>query len=163
MVARLTGRAEAGAGPARGLYDPALDKWSEADQEHEMLWVAGGSATTLEQLDAPYPDIDTMDISLDSTRWIGGNEQLAMFDTSHQSGFFDGAPRTATITTREYMFDGAQRARLRGFRPLVRGGASNTEITGRVGFRNNPIMDPNYTDPSTPQWLASGRKRMASW
>ena len=50
------------------------------------------------------------------------------------------------------MFDPTQRSRLRGFRPLVRGGAENTSITGRVGFRNNPIMDPNYTDPSTPQF-----------
>ena len=70
-----------------------------------------------------------------------------MFDTSHQSGFFDGPQRTATITTREYMFDPTQRSRLRGFRPLVRGGAENTSITGRVGFRNNPIMDPKLHGP----------------
>ena len=63
------------------IYDPALDKWSEAEQEHEMLWVAAGAATTLEDLDAPYPDIDTMDVSLDS--FAVDRRQRAVGDVRH--------------------------------------------------------------------------------
>lgn len=129
-------------------YDVALDKWSDAEQEHELLWVAAGAATTLEDLDALYPDIDAMDISLDSSRWVGGNEQLAMFDSSHMSGFLDGPSRTATITTREYMFDAAQRTRLRGYRPLIKGDA--VSLSGRVGYRDDIALDPTYSDVSTP-------------
>jgi hypothetical protein len=130
------------------IYDTATDKWSDVEQEHEMLWVAGGAATTLEDLDALYGDLDAMDVSLDSNRWIGGNEQLAMFDSAHMSGFFDGSPRTATITTREYMFDGAQRVRVRGFRPMVRGDA--VDLVGRVGRRNDIALEASYTDPASP-------------
>lgn len=130
------------------IYDPALDKWSEASQTHEMLWVAGGAATTLEDFDALYGNLDTIDISFDSPRWVGGNEQLAMFDTSHMSGFFDGPPMVATITTREYMFDGERRIRIHGFRPMVRG--DNVTLTARLGRRNDIMDDPTYTDPATP-------------
>lgn len=130
------------------IYDPSIDKWSEAEQEHELLWVAAGAATVLEDFDTLYGDLDTMDVSFDSSRWIGGNEQLAMFDTSHQSGFFDGGSRDATITTREYMFDGEQRVRVRGYRPLVRG--TGVEVSGRVGYRNDIADDPSYTDTNTP-------------
>jgi hypothetical protein len=130
------------------IYDPALDKWSEASQDHEMLWIAAGAGTTLEALDAIYPDMDAMDVSFDSTRWIGGNEQVAMFDTSHFSGFLDGPPRTAIITTREIMFDAEQRVRLKGYRPMVRG--DGVSISGRVGRRNDIALDPTYTDPATP-------------
>jgi hypothetical protein len=138
------------------VYDPTLERWSEIEQVHELLWVGAGAATTLEDLDVPYPDLDAMDISLDSPRWIGGNEQLAMFDSTHMSGFFDGPPRTATITTREYMFDGEQRVRLRGFRPMVRGDA--VSISARVGRRNDIALDPTYTDPATPN-AEGGRVR----
>jgi hypothetical protein len=130
------------------IYDVVLDKWSYAEQEHEMLWVGAGAPTTLEDLDALYGDLDAMGISLDSPRWVGGNEQLAMFATDHKSGFLDGPSRTATITTREFMFDSTQRARLRGYRPLVRGDA--VSLIGRVGYRDDIALDPSFSDPSTP-------------
>jgi hypothetical protein len=143
-----------GGGNADGLpnkilcYDPSRDRFSEILVEFELLWEAAGAATTLEDLDTLYGDLDAMDVSLDSSRWIGGSNAVAAFDSLYMSGFFDGANMDASIETREYAFDAAQRTRVHGFRPYVEG--DNFEITGKIGTRSDIADDVTYSSLLTP-------------
>jgi len=130
-------------------FDYGRGRWSHIDQACDLLWEASGSAVTLEGLDSLYADLDVIPISLDSPTLIGGQRTLAGFFTDYKSGFFNGEERTATIVTREYMFDGDRRTRVGGFRPMVEGDA--VSITARIGTRNDIAEAVIWSDILTPR------------
>ena len=130
-------------------FDYGRGRWSHIDQVCELLWEASGAAVTLEGLDSIYPDIDAMPISMDSPTLIGGQRTLAGFFSDYKSGFFNGAARTATIVTREYMFDGDRRTRVGGFRPMVEGDA--VSLTARIGTRSDIAQPVVWSELKTPR------------
>jgi hypothetical protein len=115
------------------IYDLTTNRFSRVGQELELIWRAGGVATTLEELDNFSASIDDLGISLDSPQWKGGAPQLSAFDQSFQSGNFNGPALTATIETKETEIHAGHRTMLNGFRPLVDGGT----VMARVGSRNS--------------------------
>lgn len=133
------------------VFDTTLNKWSIIEVEIELIWRAGATGFTLEQLDNFSSSIDELEVSLDSTQWVGGSPNLAGFDASFRHGFFSGSNMTATIDTRETEIHPGRRTRLNAFRPLVDGGT----ITARVGSRNRQ-SDAYSFGPSLNQ-SASGR------
>lgn len=147
-----------GAGNTDGLpnriivYDAKLDKWSLINQEAEILWRAGGVGFTMEQLDSFSSSLDDLAVSLDSSQWKGGGASIvAMFDSAHKHGFFDGENMTGTIETKETEIHAGRNTHLNAFYPLVDGGT----VTAEVGYRDRQSDTVNYT--SSLSQSASGR------
>lgn len=140
-----------GAGNTAGLpnkvimYDRILNKWGYLEQELELIWRAGGVATTLEQLDSISSSIDALGSSLDSAQWKGGSPVLAAFDSTYKNGNFDGNNMTATLTTTEVELNPGRRTALRAFSPLVDGGT----VTGRIGKRRKLTDSVDYSPSLT--------------
>lgn len=143
-----------GAGSTNGVpnkiicYDYGRNQWSIVETEIELIWESSGSSVTVEGLDSLYADLDSITISLDDTSLTGGQRQLAAFYTDDKSGFFNGTPLNATITTREYMFDGDRRTKLYGFRPMVEG--SDFTLTARVGNREDMADTVTWSESLSP-------------
>lgn len=133
------------------VYDRTLDRWSEHDEAVELLWRAGTTGLTLEELDTVSASVDALPASLDASRWKGGAPVLAAFDASHRSGFFDGAKATATLETGEREIHAGRRARLDAWRPLVDGGTVRSRLSTR-NRESDAIVVGAYRDQS-----ASGR------
>lgn len=129
-------------------YDYARKRFTLTEQIGELIWENSGAATTIDQLDAIYGDLDSIPGTLDDPSFLAGQRILSMFDSSYKSGFFSGDNREAIITTREYMFDGDSRSRLKGVRPLVEGDSPTIEV--RVGTRNDPLDNIVWVGPVTP-------------
>jgi hypothetical protein len=131
------------------IYDTLFDKWSYVEIELELLWQGSGSATTLEDLDTLYGDLDAMTVSLDSPIFIGGATQLSAFGTAFKSGYFTGDNLVASLITREMMLDTAHKSRVGGMRCLVEGDA--VTLRGRLGSRNDHAAMVNWTDYRAPR------------
>jgi hypothetical protein len=115
------------------VYDKNFNRWSIIEQEVELLWRASGVGVTIEDLDAVVPSLDALGISLDSSRWKGGGNQiLAAFDSDNRHGFFSGTPMDAIVETRETEIHAGRRTMLNSFVPLVDGGS----VTAQVGHRS---------------------------
>ena len=115
------------------VYDRAINRWSQIEQDVELLWSAGGIGFTLESLSTANPDLDAMTVSLDSNRWKGGAAILGAFDSDYKSGSFDGSPMAACLTTKEVEISSGARTPINSFSPIVDGGT----VTGKVITRNS--------------------------
>jgi len=133
------------------VYDRILNKWGYIEQDVEILWRAGGVATTLEALDSISSSIDALGIPLDSSQWKGGSPVLAGFDSTFKNGNFTGGPMTAIVTTKEAEITAGRRTQLNSFRPLVDGGT----VTAKIGTRDNQSDDVVFTSELTQ--TSSGR------
>jgi len=120
-------------------------KFTLIEQEAELLFTFLSPGYTLEGLDAIYPDLDEMPISLDSRLLTGGKTALGGFTTSHSLGTFTGTPNTATIGTPEVRINDSSRTTVHSIICYVSGGAHSA----RLGSRNRPNDDVVYTD-----WVA---------
>src|SRR6185295_18533662 len=91
--------------------------------DHEIIYSgATQSSYTLEGLDSVNPSIDALNHSLDSRIWTGsGRLLLAGFNTSHQSGYFDGAALAATLESGEVEINPGFNTMLRCVRPVIDG------------------------------------------
>lgn len=119
------------------MYDTKLNKWGYLELDLELIWRAGGVATTLEEVDNTDTNIDTLSIPLDDPFWKGSAPLLAAFDSAFSSGSFSGPDLTARLITRESQLHAGSRTKLTEFKPLVDGGT----ITARVGERRRQTDD----------------------
>jgi len=113
------------------VYDPKLDKWSYIEQITELLWGSGGSAITVDDAVIGELTVDSLDDLIDSDRWSGDAPQFAAFDSSYQSGYFNGSAMAAEIDTQERELTSGLRSQLLGVRPLVDGGAVTVQAATR--------------------------------
>lgn len=120
------------------VYDAAFDRWSLLDERVELLWEAGTTDTTLDSLTGVL--VDDTNVSIDSSRWVGGEPSIAAFDGDFKSGFFNGSNKTALIETAEFEFNEGGRSRVNGFRALVDGGT----VTAEVGTRSSQASSRSY-------------------
>ncbi len=112
------------------VYDYNLQRWSLIEIDVELIWRAGGSAFTLEDLDSEGT-LETITVSFDSERWKGDAPQFAVFGTDFKDGFFDGSPMTAEIDTQETEFFEGHKSKVNGFRVLVDGGSVSPQVITR--------------------------------
>lgn len=117
----------ASTGAAAGLpdsmlfYNYAVDKWSYARIDHEVLVSALSLSTSLDDLDATFPDLDVMAVSLDDSAFQGGAFYLSVFTSLHRLASFTGSTMEATFESGEFpLFDG-RRARVAWLKPIVTG------------------------------------------
>jgi hypothetical protein len=121
-------------------YDYALNRWFPIEMQGEMLVGMSQPGITLESLDAIFPSIDDMDISLDSFS-TASIPEISQFDSTHALGFFRGDNLEATLETSEQAGEG-RRLRVKGFRPIV----DAASAYGSCSFREILSATPDYTD-----------------
>lgn len=107
------------------------DKWVDLRFGKGIVSLGSGAVPgiSLEGLDAGYPDLDAMTISLDSPRFLGGKPIFAAFDSDYRLGFFDGQSLEATLDTADLSFAEGRRAKMRAFRPVT----DAPTVFGQVG------------------------------
>jgi hypothetical protein len=141
------GAGHSGGNPNRILaYHWVLKRWTITaanDIQIEVLFRSLSFGYTLEQLDTPYPNLDTMPVSLDSRVLTGGRSILAAFDTSHRYSQFTGSNLAVTAQTSEAQPNPKGRMQIDNARPLVDGGTPSVSI----GTRNRLSDALTYTTP----------------
>jgi hypothetical protein len=141
------------------FYNWKTNRWSYAIQEAQF-WVNYATAgITLEGLDALYPDLDAMDISLDSRTLEGGRPGLAAINSAGELAFLDGTEAlTALIRTAPIRLDPGWRSKNFEIEPL--GVFNDATHTYRIGKRENTSQSITYTGsltPSTATGIVRGR------
>ena len=129
-------------------YDWQLDEWARIDVD--MRFIADGNipAYTLEGLNALYPDLDAMTISLDSRIFYGGAPTFAGVDADDKFGFFAGTPYAAQFITNVVALAGPdQFALVTGFRAIT----DASTHTARVGTRDQYQENVTYGSTLTPE------------
>jgi hypothetical protein len=113
------------------MYHWPSDKWSHAEQEHELIYSGiPQSGYTIDGLDALSDTIDGLTYPVDSGFYTGSaRKSLAGFDTGHRHGYFTGPIQEATIETGDTQIIPGRKALLRGLRPMVEGTSVTPELT----------------------------------
>lgn len=121
------------------IYNYQLSTWSEVELSHELLFTALSSGYTLEGLDAIYPNIDTMPISLDSRLLQGGALLLAAIDTDHKQATFTGAVLGGQIKTGEIELNILQKSLVTQVWPEIDGTVS-VAVSSKYNFADSPVV-----------------------
>lgn len=118
------------------LYNWTIDRWSRAAVDVAVLCrMMNKLGYTMDSLDADYPDLDAMPLSLDSALLTGSPlAQLAGFGVDNRLAFFEGPNLAAEIDTVEAEITAGRRSFVRSVRPAVDGGG----LLVRLGTRDRP-------------------------
>ena len=115
------------------FYHWTENRWSQAEQNVDMIETMRTAGLTLEGLDAVSTDLDALAFSLDSRVWAGGNPTLGGFSTDHKLGFFDGSNKQATLQSAEAMLNPGGRTYIESVLPVT----DSTAVEARIQHRNN--------------------------
>lgn len=138
------------------VYDWLLQKWTIAEDQNVGIFPGATAGTTLEGLDAIYPDLDQLPISLDSKVWQGGAPILAAFGSLFKLNFFNGSPKAATLTTQEQGDLGGAITMLSSFYGVV----DTDNYTVSIGHRMTRGIGPTWTDNLAPHPLTGRVTKM---
>ena len=112
------------------VYNYLLGKWSTVTTPVSRLVSGLASATTLEQLDVLYGNLDAIPFSLDSVALRGGYPILMAFNGVNALGSFTGMPLPAMFgDNQKEMIPGA-RTRLTAVRPITDAAAPQVGVAG---------------------------------
>jgi hypothetical protein len=126
------------------IYNFNLQKWSTASVSVELLAPGYTPAQSLDALDATYPILDNIPVSLDSPLFRGGTPFLLVFDNQHRLGGLGGMPINATFTdAKREMLQGRQ-IRLRSVRPIT-DAASPTVTVGGANAMSDTLVPTTYS------------------
>lgn len=120
------------------IYNWELKRWSEVNISHQLLFNGLTNGISLDDLDALYPDLDAMTISLDSRIFKGGTLNTFAIDSTNKLATFSGDALDAKITTAEYEITPGKTSVLTQIWPLIDG-----TVTVKVHTRKN------YQDTAT--------------
>lgn len=115
------------------IYNWTIDRWSRAQLALSVLCrVMSKLGYTMDSLDADYPNLDAMPLSLDSALLTGSPlAQLAAFGTDNKLAFFEGPNLAVEIDTVEAELTPGQRSFVGSVRPAIDGGTLSTRIGAR--------------------------------
>jgi len=122
------------------IYNWTIDRWSRAEVGVDILCrMMNKLGETLDSLDAIYPNLDAMPLSLDSVLLSGSPlAKLGAFGFDKRMAFFEGGNLAAEIDSIEAQVTPGGRTFVGAIRPLVDGGT----LAVRVGSReraNDPV------------------------
>lgn len=142
------------------MYHWPTGKWSRAEINHEIIYPAATqSGYTLDGLDSVSASIDALAHSFDSRIWTGsGRLLLSGFDTSHRSGFFDGANLAATVETGDTEMTPGKKTLLRAVMPIVEG----TSVAPSITIKRRNLAHEPLTSESVSATNANGVCRVRS-
>lgn len=103
------------------IYNYQEQRFGRAELSVQLLFTSLSAGYTLEQLDALFPSVDAMTISLDSPIWAGGLPVIGAFSGNSLATFTGGA-LDAVIETGEQ--DSENLIYVDGVRPMVTGDPS---------------------------------------
>lgn len=112
-----------------------VNRWSEAEIDHELLMTPMFQGYNLDTLDNLTTNIDTLTVSWDSRAYSGGGFQVSAFNTDYKLCTFEGTVLAATIDTAEHQLVPGRRAKVTRVRPILDG--SSVTPTIAVGSRDN--------------------------
>jgi hypothetical protein len=115
------------------IYSLVRNRFAWAQQSAQMVFPALTVGIDMDSMDALYPSLDALGLTLDSSLWQGGVPSVMGFE-GDQLGAFNGSSLSAVFETGErdenpfgYLF-------IRGIRPLVTG--SPTGVSVSIATRN---------------------------
>ena len=138
------------------IYNWATDRWSSGGLEMDFLFRDLTKGYTLDELDA-FGNLDTLQASLDSRIWTGGNLVLSAFDSDHKLARFTGSSLGATLETGEInggtLFNKPhERIFVNGIRPYIDTPDANMKIT----LRHRDTLGSTLSDTSSNAIDANG-------
>ncbi|MCP4410085.1 MAG: hypothetical protein GY807_20540 [Gammaproteobacteria bacterium] len=138
-------------------YDWQLDRWCYADSNVSMLTPMVSAGTTLEGLDATYPDLDAMTVSLDSRLFKGGVPIFGGFTTDYKLGFFDGQNRAAELYSAQVEINPNQHTFVNGCR-VYTDADSYTVCIGGARYHGESITFGSPVSPESRTGISPMRK-----
>jgi len=127
------------------MYNWAIDRWSKASVDCEMLFQALSASYTMETLDTLSASLDALGFSLDSRVLTNGRLLLSGFSTNNKLAHFTGTTLEATIETAET--GGPGMTLVNGYRPVVDGGTVTVGLKTRdLPTATEVLIGPNAVD-----------------
>lgn len=123
------------------LYNWAINRWSYAAMASDWIFRALSFGKTLEDLDV-YGALEDVPYSLDSRAWIGGQLQLAAFNSAHELAYFQGANLAAQVATSEAQLFPGKRSWVNSVRPLIDGGTPTISVWSRQTLIEAKTFNP---------------------
>ena len=112
-------------------YDWVLNKWSYVDQQTQAIFTRVNSPINMDSMDALYPNLDLLDISLDDPYWQGNIDGIAYFNGDNELSTSNGIPRTAMLETGEAQLYEDRKALINNVQVNSGGGDTTIEIRYR--------------------------------
>ncbi len=135
--------------PNRALIlKPDLGKqgWTYQDVDAYTLGQFVTPGFTMDSMDAVYPDLDLLPVSLDDPFWESGNPSSGAIDAAGKAATFKGSPDDATWTWAEgQLASAAQRVKLEAALPITVGGAPTVQIGLRDTLQDNVTNGPDVS------------------
>jgi hypothetical protein len=113
------------------MYNWVADRWSYARVTCEVLLASLTLGYTLEGLDAAYPNLDAMPISLDDPLLTGGALRFAAFSAAHKLSWFAGTPIAAEFQTGDFQLSQSGRSLAQAVYPLCDAAGCTVAISAR--------------------------------
>ena len=145
------------------IYNYALDRWAIAEITTELIGRFKSLSITWDGLDNNYATIDDVDVSFDSSTWVGGVLSFVGFNTSNQMLTFSGSNLAATICSEEREPVPGGRVFVDAALPLADTSSATVAIGARermsdtLTFTSETAMETNGVCPV----MASGRSMCA--
>lgn len=128
-------------------------RFSWAQDTVQLLLQSYTQSMTLEGLDALFPSIDDMSVTLDSPLWQGGTPTLMVLK-SNKLGTLTGDALAAIFETGESDVNPFGYTFIRGLRPLVTG--SPTSITAQLASRDTQDNATRVFEPAVSRTTRTG-------
>lgn len=108
------------------IYNYTTQRWSHGELSCYLAVTAKTAGYTLDQLDS-FGTLETLEVSLDSEAWQGGESFPAILTTAYKLADLSGDPLEAVLETGAFGLDG-RRAFVSGVRPLIEGGSAQITL-----------------------------------
>jgi hypothetical protein len=113
------------------LYNWVANRWAYARVDCEAILASLTLGYTLEGLDAVYPNLDAMPVSLDDPTLTGGALRFAAFSTVHKLAWFTGPTVEAELTTGDVQLAQSGRALLKSVYPACDASGCTVAVSAR--------------------------------
>jgi len=147
------------------IFNLALRKWSHGQMDASCMGQVALPGYTLDELDSVLPagaspgGIDSLQASLDSRTWQGGQLFLGAMDYDGNLCNFTAPPRTAVIDTKQVNFTEMRRSMLSMMYPVVEGDqtAVSAQVFSKGRAENSWGWGPILTENSEG-WIGCRRE-----
>lgn len=127
------------------VYYWPRQRWAYWRTGAELVFTSLGLGYTLEDLDAIYPSIDGMDLSLDDPLWRGGAVRFGAFNSDFEFGAFGGATIESTLTASELEPVRGMRSFVTGVRPMIDTDAITVNVGSRPTVHDSVTWSADFT------------------
>jgi hypothetical protein len=114
-------------------YNWVLDRFSYAEMDIGGVFTGFTAYTSIDEIDALYPSgLDSVDVSLDSSLFAGGNPLLLVVNADSEVGALTGPNLEATLVLSDVEPVPGRRARIRALRPISNALNASAQINARM-------------------------------